>query len=136
MRYANIVSLLVLICAGAPASAQTWQWPASLDATRADPEGHKVIFENDRVRILEIVLAPGAKSPLHTYRLPSYMYIVQPGKLRFFFGRMVDGKLAEGPSSDIDITQHHWTESEGPHAVMNIGTTTFRAVRYELKPKS
>jgi hypothetical protein len=33
-------------------------WPASLDAVAAAPGNHRVLLENDRVRVLEIIVAP------------------------------------------------------------------------------
>jgi len=31
-----------------------WPWPPDLDGPIAAPDQHKVIFENDRVRVLEV----------------------------------------------------------------------------------
>src|SRR2546427_3854450 len=33
--------------------AEPWPWPDSLDALAAAPESHRLLFENDRVRVLE-----------------------------------------------------------------------------------
>ena len=35
-----------------------WVWPDSLDAVKAAPQNHHVIFENDKIRILEVILYP------------------------------------------------------------------------------
>jgi quercetin dioxygenase-like cupin family protein len=37
------------------------------DAVAVDPTHHQVILENDYVRVLEALVAPGAKSPMHTH---------------------------------------------------------------------
>lgn len=44
--------------------------PASLDsgdAVALDPTHHHVLFENDHVRVLEVLAAPGAASPMHNH---------------------------------------------------------------------
>ena len=33
-------------------------WDPALDAVAAAPKNHKVIFENDRLRVLEVTLEP------------------------------------------------------------------------------
>jgi len=36
-------------------------------AISVDPVHHHVVFENDHVRVLEVLAAPGATSPMHTH---------------------------------------------------------------------
>mgnify|MGYP006207596615 FL=1 len=45
-------------------------WPAELEATVAAAENHKILLENDQVRVLEVTLAPGEVEPLHFHRWP------------------------------------------------------------------
>lgn len=52
-----------------PADPATWD-PA-LDAVAAAPRHHRVIFENDRLRVLEVTLEPGDEEPVHHHRWPS-----------------------------------------------------------------
>jgi hypothetical protein len=33
-----------------------WTWPPSMDAVVAAPESHRVLFENDDVRVLEVTI--------------------------------------------------------------------------------
>jgi quercetin dioxygenase-like cupin family protein len=35
------------------------------------PDNHKVIFENDHVRVLETTIAAGEITPLHTHLAPT-----------------------------------------------------------------
>lgn len=46
-------------------------WPAELDAVIAAPRNHKVLFENDRLRVLEVILEPDEEEPVHHHRWPS-----------------------------------------------------------------
>jgi hypothetical protein len=52
------------------ADANGWLWPDSLDACIAAPQSHRVLFENDLARVLEVVIEPGTREPLHTHRAP------------------------------------------------------------------
>ena len=46
-------------------------WPPELDAVAAAPRNHRVLFENDRLRVLEVILEPGEEEPVHHHRWPS-----------------------------------------------------------------
>lgn len=45
------------------ARASDWPWPAELDGPIAAPDQHRVIFENDRVRVLETTIRSGEITP-------------------------------------------------------------------------
>ncbi|MEO6015168.1 MAG: hypothetical protein ABIQ30_16485 [Devosia sp.] len=46
-------------------------WDPALDAVTAAPHHHKVLFENDAIRVLEVTLEPKDEEPLHHHRWPS-----------------------------------------------------------------
>ena len=46
-------------------------WDPDFDAVAAAPEHHKVIFENDKLRVLDVTLEPQDEEPLHHHRWPS-----------------------------------------------------------------
>ena len=79
-----IALLSILVCSvAAPAgnaqnetkrSGETCPW-ANLDAVKAAPEIHKVIFENEHVRVLEVTVPPHSKEPIHAHCWPSTLYI-------------------------------------------------------------
>lgn len=46
-------------------------WLPELDAVIAAPANHRVIFENDRLRVLEVTLEPDEEEPVHHHRWPS-----------------------------------------------------------------
>ena len=52
-----------------PADPATWD--PELDAVAAAPDHHRVIFENDKLRVLEVTLEPDDEEPLHHHRWPS-----------------------------------------------------------------
>jgi hypothetical protein len=55
-------------------------WDPALDAVIAAPKHHKVLFENERLRVLEVTLEPKDEEPLHHHRWPSVFVFdqVQP----------------------------------------------------------
>ena len=46
-------------------------WAPELDAVTAAPKNHIVLFENDRLRVLEVILEPSDEEPVHHHRWPS-----------------------------------------------------------------
>lgn len=110
-------------------------WPAHLDAVIAAPENHKVLLENDQVRVLEVFLAPGEKEPLHHHKWPSVLYIQEAGD---FIDYDQNGKVIfdtrELPEPlTFPLTMHK--DPEAPHAPVNLSKTTpIRLIRVEMKP--
>ena len=114
-----------------------WPWPASLDAVEAAPDSHAVRMENDRVRVVEVVIPPGEKEPRHTHRWPSVMLVDRAARIRYYDA---DGEVAfESPerapeeTAVIDPPRTEWMEPEGPHAVENVDAVPYHAMRIELK---
>jgi hypothetical protein len=71
---------IVAFATGGALSGQatsTWSWTDSQDGYRADPAHHRVLFEDDNVRILEVMLAPGAKENAHVHKLSAVFVIDQ-----------------------------------------------------------
>lgn len=46
-------------------------WDPALDAVAAAPRHHKVLFENENLRVLEVTLEPDDEEPVHHHRWPS-----------------------------------------------------------------
>ena len=46
-------------------------WEPHLDAVIAAPGNHRVVFENDVLRVLEVTLLDGEEEPTHHHRWPS-----------------------------------------------------------------
>ncbi len=61
-------------------SESNWPWPDSLDAVVAAPKHHKLVFENERVRILDTRIPAGDLVPVHTHRWPAVYYTIVPGE--------------------------------------------------------
>src|ERR1700690_2798321 len=56
-----------------------WPWPDSLDALVAAPVHHKLVLENERVRVLDTHIPAGDIVPVHTHRWPAVYYTISGG---------------------------------------------------------
>ena len=95
------------------------------DAIQVAPHVYKVLFENERVRLLEVRLKAGESSAMHSH--PAYViYGIAGGKVRF--------NSPSGESADIEVNAGDvmWREPE-EHAVDNVGSTDVDALLFELK---
>jgi len=79
-----------------------WTWPPSMDAVVAAPGSHRVLFENDDVRVLEVTIAAGHRVPEHTHRDPGVMIVDGPARIRYYRGRHADLLLARGHRAGWD----------------------------------
>lgn len=94
-------------------------------AAEVAPHVYTVIFENDRLRLLEVAMSPGAESALHSH--PDYLvYALSGGTVKL--------SDASGESADVEIKAGDtmWREAE-EHSARNIGSTELRALFIELK---
>ena len=103
-----------------------------MDALLAAPASHRVLLDNDRVRVLEVTIEPGTREPEHTHQAVSVMIVDESAQIRYY----ADGAL-QFESSAHPIAPPHvrarWMESEGPHSVENIDQSRYHAIRVELK---
>jgi hypothetical protein len=97
------------------------------DPTSTDPELYKVIFENERVRVLEYRDRPGDRTSPHRHP-DSVMYTLSSFRRRIAAGdRQVEVELPAG--------QVRWLDAQ-EHAGENIGDTATHAIFVELKEKA
>jgi hypothetical protein len=59
-------------------------WPPQLEATIAAPENHKIIYEDQNIRVLSVTIAPGATEIRHYHRWPSVLVFDTPPKVLSF----------------------------------------------------
>ncbi len=111
---------------------QPWSWPEEMDALAAAPASHRVLLDNDRVRVLEVVIEPGAREPEHTHRAASVMIVDEPARSRYYAGGALRFESPASPESAPGV-RVAWLEPEGPHSVHNIGERRYHAIRVELR---
>ena len=103
-----------------------------MDALLAAPSSHRVLLENDRVRVLEVVIEPGAHEPEHTHRAASVMIVDEPARIRYYVGEELQFESPAGPGTPPGV-RVSWLEPEGPHSVENVDAHRYHAIRVELK---
>ena len=114
-----------------PMSDQSsWPWPDELDAVIAAPRHHRLVFENERVRVLDTRIPVGDTVPVHTHRWPAVYYTIsmshfvrRDGEGRILF----DSRLAQG------LPEAAWIDCLPPHSVENVGERDVHLVSFELK---
>lgn len=96
----------------------------SMDPVETDPGLYRVIFENDRVRVLEYTDRPGDRTHPHAHP-DSVMYTLSSFGRRLIAGeREVDVELGAGTVRWLDAQEH---------AGENIGSTDTHSIFIELK---
>ena len=78
-------------------TGQPRPWPQTMDTLLAAPASHRVLLQNDRVRVLEVVIEPGAREPEHTHRAVSVMIIDEPARIRYYAGERAGLRSTPGP---------------------------------------
>jgi len=115
-----VLALLPALLVAARASAQ--------DAAAVQPRAYSVVFENDRVRVLEFNSRPGmglCGTGMHSH--PAHLTVaLSPAKVRV---KLPDGNVivAENKLGDV-----FWSEAE-THETENISGRNVRALLIELK---
>lgn len=126
-------------------AAEVFCDPASheFDAVTAAPASHRVVFEDEHVRVLDIVLPPLAVEPVHVHALPSVITGDTGGAegARFLYTtyELDQGRWVVVDSNEIEPTPGRrtvWAEPEGPHSISNIGPVPVRFQRIEIKPEA
>jgi mannose-6-phosphate isomerase-like protein (cupin superfamily) len=104
----------------------------ALDGVTVAPNNHKVIFENDEVRVLETTIAVGEVTPLHTHLAPTVMYVLSGSH---FIRRdeggatMVDTRA----TPDFVLPKVLYSASTPRHTIENTGSDNLVVIGIELK---
>jgi len=111
-------------------------WPDELDALIASPPHHKLLLENDSVRVLDANIPPGEMTAVHTHRLAaSHLVISWSDFIRYDAEGIV---LLDSRSIGKTIAQHTalWSEPLGPRALKNVGTNDLHIISVEIKNRA
>jgi hypothetical protein len=108
-------------------------WPEELDALKAAPQHHKLLFENDKVRVLDALIPAGEITNLHTHQWPSSLYIISWSSfIRYDKAGnvLLDSRNISTPPPNGTAL---WSEPLIPHALKNIGTEDLHVISVEIK---
>ena len=109
-------------------------WPTELDALMAAPAQHRLVLENERVRVLDTRIAPGERTPVHTHQWPAAHHVISWSA---FVRRddkgvvLLDTRTAGVAAAPGAIL---WGEALGPHTLENVGNAPLHIVSVEIKP--
>lgn len=96
------------------------------DVLKVIASGYHLLMENEKVRVMEMRLNPGQKSPMHNHPHGHAVYVFKDAKLKLSFP---DGNSAE---FELKSGQVLWIEA-GPHETKNIGATEGHNLVVEIK---
>jgi mannose-6-phosphate isomerase-like protein (cupin superfamily) len=120
------------------ANESQWPWADELDALAASGDHHKLLFENDRVRVLDTHIPPGERTAVHTHRWAGVLYVLS---WSVFVRRddkgqvLLDSRLVESMANP-PASMSQWSAILPPHSFENVGTTPFHVISVELKDTS
>ena len=127
-------ALTAVACLVAPQSPLAQEsHPHSHDAAVAAPHHHKILLENESVRVFETRIAAGERTPVHSHSWPAALYVVSwsdfirydpTGKV------LLDSRtMASKPQPGAAL----WSPPVGPHYIHNVGTSDLVVIAVELK---
>ena len=97
--------------------------------------GTEILFENDHVRVWEMVLEPGGSMPLHCHLHDHVLIYPEPGHIR---GKVqgVDQEVEQDVDPGWVYFRAVGPEGSPPHSVTNVGPDTSRHYIVEMKGES
>jgi quercetin dioxygenase-like cupin family protein len=100
---------------------------ASTDPAVAATPDPRVVFENDRVRALRRILAPGESTDMHVHALKGVGVPVTAGRLEISYP---DGAIR---SVEMIVGAAQWIQPGTTHRLKNVGDADIEIVDFELK---
>ena len=103
------------------------------DGRQLGDVGSRLILENDRVKVWELLLEPGERSPVHQH-LHDYLLVIVEGnriaaesepESEISYGERQEARVRPG---DVFYLNHGGIET-----AVNVGTTRYREILIELK---
>jgi quercetin dioxygenase-like cupin family protein len=102
-----------------------------MDSTTVASEvGTKLLFENERVRVWDLRLAPGQSTGMHRHTTDYFYIVIGDGTLA-----RVDADGSRRPAKPMSDGEVHWRPVTGEdiHEAVNVGDREWRNIVVELK---
>jgi mannose-6-phosphate isomerase-like protein (cupin superfamily) len=102
-----------------------------LDGVVAAPDHHRVLFENEVVRVIETTIRAGDTTPVHTHLAPTAMYVVSGSH---FLRRDPEGAVMLDTRSDpaFVLPQAMYSPGTPAHTLENTGPDDLVVIGVEL----
>lgn len=110
-------------------------YPSDLDAVIASEKHHRLVMENEKVRVLETIIHPGEITNVHTHQWSSTTFFLSTSDMvrRDDKGNvLMDSRNLEAAPSPGEAV---WTSSLGPHTLENVGESVIHVITVEVKPQ-
>jgi hypothetical protein len=117
-------------------TSAAWPWPDDLDAMIAAPAFHTVLYEDNRVRVLDGRVPAGATVPVHTHCWGGVLYVLATSD---FVRRDSNGNVladTRASKSTPVLGAAVWGAPLTPHSLENVGSQEFRTLTVEMKDTS
>jgi hypothetical protein len=120
---------------------QDWPWPPSMESVKSAWRNHKILWENNKVRLIEVTIRPGETEAMHDHPYDSIFAFDSPWPA----GAMTDNKLVQDDPRNAPLggragaptgKQFPTCASAGPqapHQVTNHGDFPIHFYRVEFK---
>jgi len=106
-------------------------WDPKLDPLIAAPGNHRLLYEDDTIRVLSVSIQPGEKEPVHHHSWPSVFVIDRLVRLRDFNGEGQEIPLPIPDKFELPLTLKFLPQPA--HSVRNEDTVAFHGTRIEFK---
>ena len=106
-------------------------WDPQLDGLAAAPDNHRLLYEDDYIRVLSVSIKPGEKEPVHHHRWPAVFVIDRLVKLRDFDASGKEIPLPIPDKFELPLTVKF--PPQPAHSVRNEDSVPFHATRVEFK---
>ena len=108
--------------------------------TRPDRElgdvATRLLFENERVRVWQMKLEPGAESATHRHDLDYLLVQIAGDRIAAVPEPDAEGPYTEYVESDVEPGRTVYIERGGIETARNVGTELYREILIELKEQA
>ena len=95
--------------------------------------GSRVLFENERVRVWEMKLAPGERSDVHRHDLDYLLVFLAGDRIRVEPEPDTHGPYTDALEFDVPVGRTVFVERGGVETAVNAGSEHYREILIELK---
>jgi hypothetical protein len=92
-----------------------------------------ILFENDRVRIWELKMAPGTRGAVHEHELDHILIQISGDRMAVQPEPDTKGYYNEYEEADVEPGNHFYVGKGGIESAVNIGNETYHEIIVELK---
>ena len=97
------------------------------------PVADRVTYENDRVRVWEMRLAPGERSAPHRHELDYLLVFLAGDRIRVEPEPDTEGAYTEAMEFDVPLGHAFFVERGGVETAVNAGAQPYHEILIELK---